>query len=102
MPQVKIHDRFHNDYKEVYHVIPYVLKIETSLKDFLIKNDIDAKIHYPIPMHLQKASKKYGYKKGDFPKAEEIANTTLSLPVHEFITQDQLKFMSKKVKEFYS
>ena len=52
-------------------------------------------------MHLQPAAKKYGYKKGDFPTTELIANTTVSLPVHEFISTKQLKYMTKKIKKFF-
>ena len=53
-------------------------------------------------MHLQPAAKKYGYKKGDFPMAELIANTTVSLPVHEFISIKQLKFIITKIENFYN
>jgi len=52
-------------------------------------------------MHLQPASKKYGYKPGDFPKAENACNTSLSLPVHEFITKKELKYMGEMVKKFF-
>ena len=68
---------------------------------FLRKNKIDAKIHYPVPMHLQPAAKQYGYKKGDFPKAELIANSTISLPVHEFISKKQIKYMLEKINFFF-
>ena len=40
-------------------------------------------------------------KKGDFPTTELIANTTVSLPVHEFISTKQLKYMTKKIKKFF-
>ena len=43
-----------------------------KLINYLRKYKIDAKIHYPIPMHLQPAAKKFGYKKGDFPIAEKL------------------------------
>ena len=77
-------------------------KLRDPLVKYLRKNDIDAKIHYPIPMHLQPAAKKYGYKKGDFPMTELIANTTISLPVHEFISTKQLKYMIQTIKKFFN
>ncbi len=55
----------------------------------LIKNKIDAKIHYPVPIHLQPAAKFLNYSKGAFPKAESLANTSISLPVHEFVNKGQ-------------
>jgi dTDP-4-amino-4,6-dideoxygalactose transaminase len=53
-------------------------------------------------MHLQNAAKKYGYKIGDFPVAEYLSSSTLSLPVHEFIQKKQLEEMVSAVKEFFS
>ena len=95
----------HHYLKEVFHLYEFRVKnkkIRTQLVNYLIKNGIDAKIHYPIPMHLQPASKIYGYKKGDFPVAESISDTTISLPVHEFLSLEQINFIIKKIKQFYN
>jgi dTDP-4-amino-4,6-dideoxygalactose transaminase len=90
--------------KEVFHLYEFRLKnkhLRNKLVKFLIKNKIDAKIHYPIPMHLQPAAKIYGYVKGDFPVAEKIANSTVSLPVHEFIKDKDISYMLNKIKLFF-
>ena len=76
-------------------------KKRDKLKKFLIKNKIEVKIHYPKPLHLQKPSKKLGYKKGDFLNAEKQAKELLTLPVHQYLKKNQLKYMVKKIKEFY-
>ena len=89
---------------EVNHLYEIRVKnknIRDKLVNYLIKNKIDAKVHYPIPMHLQPAAKIYNYRKGDFPVAERICNTTLSLPVHEFITKKQLDYMISKINSFF-
>lgn len=90
------------DKKAVYHI--YVIQAErrNELQDHLVKSGVDAKVHYPIPMHLQPAAKPWGYKVGDFPRAESICNSVISLPVHEFITPEQRTFVVERVKEFYS
>jgi len=91
--------------KEVFHLYEFRVKNKNSrnkLVNFLIKNKIDAKIHYPVPMHLQPASKIYKYKKGDYPIAEKIANSTISLPVHEFIKDKDIEFMVNKIKFFFN
>ena len=50
----------------LYHINLKNLKTRNDLKNYLIKNNIDAKVHYPIPVHLQKAAKYLGYKKVTF------------------------------------
>ena len=93
----------HQNLKEVYHIYCIQVKKRDQLAKFLMSKGIDAKKHYPIPMHLQKPAKdKFGYKKGDFPVSERLSNETISLPVHEFITKKQLNFMINQIKIFYS
>jgi len=87
--------------KEVFHLYHINVKKREQLQKYLIKNNIDAKVHYPIPVHLQKAAKYLKYKKGDFPVAEKLANTSLSVPVHEFITEKHIKHIVNSVNEFY-
>ena len=73
-----------------------------ALQAYLVRHGVDAKVHYPRPLHLQPAARALGHERGDFPNAEKCADTTLSLPVHEFITQPQLDCMAALVKEFYA
>lgn len=87
--------------KEVFHIYSFMAENRDALAEFLRKNGIDAKVHYPLPMHLQPAAQYLNYNKGDFPNAENAASRTLSLPVHEFVTPKDLDFMISKVKEFY-
>ena len=54
------------------------------------------------PMHLQPAAEQYGHKPGDFPRAEALCKSVLSLPVHEFITTGQREQVVSLVREFYS
>jgi dTDP-3-amino-2,3,6-trideoxy-4-keto-D-glucose/dTDP-3-amino-3,4,6-trideoxy-alpha-D-glucose/dTDP-2,6-dideoxy-D-kanosamine transaminase len=88
--------------KETFQMYSILCKERNKLKKHLNDQGIDAKIHYPIPMHLQKPSKKWGYKKGDFPMSEYVANNTLSLPVHEYVTEVDLKYMAKQIYEYYA
>ncbi len=93
-----------NNLKEVYHLYEIRVKnpnLRDKLVRFLRAKGIDAKIHYPIPMHLQPASKIYKLKKGMFPKSELIANTTISLPVHEHLSQKQLDKILNAFEKFF-
>lgn len=93
---------FREDYiKQVYHLYCIQCEDRDVLQEFLIKNGIDAKVHYPVPMHLQPAANSLGHKKGDFPVCENMAAFTLSLPVHEFLSQEDLNHVVSKIKEFY-
>ena len=79
--------------KEVFHLYHLRLKtkkLRNKILRELIKNKIDGKIHYPTSMHLQPAAKKYKYSKGDFPIAEQLSETSISLPVHEFVLKKDL------------
>ncbi|OGT37207.1 MAG: pyridoxal-5'-phosphate-dependent protein [Gammaproteobacteria bacterium RIFCSPHIGHO2_12_FULL_37_14] len=90
-----------SDIKQVYHLYSIRCANRDALKKYMIKNSVDAKIHYPVPMHLQPAAKQYGYRVGDFPKTEAVCRETLSLPVHEFITKNELDYMIDLIRMFY-
>ncbi len=87
--------------KEVFHLYCIECERRDELQAFLIGKGIDAKVHYPIPMHLQPAARDWGYKVGDFPRAERLCASELSLPVHEFIRPDQTAEMVARIGEFY-
>ncbi len=71
------------------------------LLDHLIERGIEAKVHYPVPIHMQPAAVALGYHPGDFPVAERLADTTLSLPAHEFVTDAQIGEMAGTIGDFY-
>jgi aminotransferase EvaB len=87
--------------KEVFHLYSIVCEDRNELQKYLNNNGVDAKIHYPVPMHLQPAARHLGYQKGDFPVAEKLAKHTLSLPVHEFITKADCDRVIELVHGFY-
>lgn len=89
------------DVKHVFHV--YVIRAHRrdELASFLEKNGIETKIHYPIPIHLQKGCHHLGYQQGDFPVCETQARSILSLPVHQLLTDDEIDYVTDKIKEFY-
>jgi dTDP-4-amino-4,6-dideoxygalactose transaminase len=68
---------------------------------YLKKNGINTSIHYPIPIHLQPASKKLGYKKGDYPVTERQAKRILTLPINQFLKVKEIKFISNKINQFF-
>src|SRR5260370_40291226 len=61
-------------------------RVGDGLRSALLTNKIECGIHYPVPLHLQPALRSYGYRRGDFPLAEFVADTVLSLPMHPHLT----------------
>ncbi len=71
-----------------------------ELLRYLKLNKVDATIHYPIPLNLQKASKPLGYTKGQFPNSEYQARKLLTLPVHQYLKKNHLDYMVKLINKF--
>lgn len=100
VPQITIPPRRKN-VRQVYHT--YILQAENrdGLIKYLLDNGVDAKVHYPIPLHLQKAAKNLGYKKGDLPVTEKQAKHIFSLPIHQFLTNKEIEYVAGTVASFY-
>jgi dTDP-4-amino-4,6-dideoxygalactose transaminase len=85
----------------VYHLYVIRTKKRDALQQHLSANGIGTLIHYPVPAHLQQAYAEFGYKKGAFPIAEEIAETCLSLPLYPGLSDKEIDFVCDTIKSFY-
>ena len=79
-----------------------VFKSRDKLINYLFKRNIECKIHYPIPLHLQKAATKLGYRKGSMPNAEYQAKHLMTIPVHQFLNEKHMQYVAKNIIDFYS
>lgn len=86
--------------RAVYHL--YVIRVQDrqGLQKHLADAKIDSGIHYPIPLHLQKAYAHAGYKQGDFPVTERVASEILSLPMFPQLQSEQQQRVVQKTMEF--
>jgi len=86
--------------KHVYHL--YVIRTDRrdELQEYLKSKGIGTGLHYPMPLHLQKAYEYLGYKEGDFPVAEECAKQILSLPMFPELTQEEIEKVVSEIKTF--
>jgi dTDP-4-amino-4,6-dideoxygalactose transaminase len=86
--------------KGVYHL--YVVRVQDreALQAHLAEAGIGTGIHYPIPLHLQKAYSHLGYKAGDFPVTERVASEIVSLPMYPQLQAEQQDHVTQKIKEF--
>lgn len=85
----------------VYHL--YVIRTfkRDLLQEHLLKNGVETLIHYPTPIHLQKAYFDLGYKKGSLPIAEKLSDTSLSLPLYPGLTIEKQNIVINAIKQFY-
>lgn len=83
-----------------YHTFVIQVEKRDDLKEWLSKQGIETAIHYPIPIHLQKAASELAYKLGDFPVSEKQAKMILTLPVNQFL-KDETKFISDKINNYF-
>ena len=87
--------------QEVFHTYVIRASNRNELVDYLIGHGIEVKVHYPVPLHLQKAAESLGYKKGDFPKAEKQSKELLTLPIHQYLSKKQINYIAQKIQNFY-
>ena len=89
-----------NNVTHVWHIFGIRCKRRMELEKFLNDRGISTNKHYPIPMHLQECYKDLNYKIGDFPIAEEISETQLSIPMYYGMTDEQIKYVIDTINEF--
>jgi dTDP-4-amino-4,6-dideoxygalactose transaminase len=85
--------------RHVYHL--YIVRVEDreALRQALGEAGIETGLHYPIPLHLQRAYKNLGYNKGDFPVSEQVASQILSLPMYAELPVEYVEYVAKTVLE---
>ncbi|HEV8539681.1 MAG TPA: DegT/DnrJ/EryC1/StrS family aminotransferase [Nitrospiraceae bacterium] len=88
-------------YREVYQLYLASASRRDELLAYLQTHGIEARVHYPIPLHLQKAADGLGYQRGDFPVCERQVGEIITLPAHQHVTPEQIEYMVKTTRAFY-
>ncbi len=84
----------------VYHMFVIRVKNRDRLAAFLLKKGIGTGIHYPVPCHLQPAIKEQ-FSKNRLPLTEEYCNDILSLPIYPLLSDEQVDYICKRIKQFF-
>ncbi len=87
--------------RAVFHTFIIQVDKRDQLRKHLEQKGIETKIHYPIPIHRQKAAVALGYRPGNFPVTENAAEMILSLPVYQGLKKASLAYVINSIKEFY-
>ncbi|MBQ9278012.1 MAG: DegT/DnrJ/EryC1/StrS family aminotransferase [Lachnospiraceae bacterium] len=88
------------DMTHVYHIFGIRTSKRDDLERYLSDKGIGTNKHYPIPMHLQGAYAELGFKEGDFPVAEEISKTELSMPMYYGMTDEEVSYVIDAVNSW--
>ena len=99
--KIKIPPRPKN-YKIVYHLYTIFVKNRDKLLKYCLKKGIEAKIHYPKPMYLQKSIRYLKHKRGDFPVTDLHSKKIITFPCDQHLTKKQIFYVIKTVREFYN
>jgi len=88
--------------KSAWHLFVVRHPDRDRLKTSLEEHQIGCGLHYPLPLHRQKAFQYLGYKEGDFPVAEAAARECLSLPIYPELTEEQIQLVARTIEEFFA
>lgn len=85
----------------VRHIFPIITSKRDELKKYLAEKEIDTLIHYELPIHLQQSFKWLGHKKGDFPIAESVCDSELSLPIYPGLKEAEVDYVCNCIVDFF-
>lgn len=88
--------------RHVYHLFVVRAKKRNALQGFLKEKGIETLIHYPVPIHMQKAYTELGYRRGDLPVTEKVSQEILSLPFYPELTIDEMREVRAEMKTFFT
>ena len=91
-----------NHKEHTFHQYVIFVEDRDKLQKYLKENEIGTNIYYPLCLHLQECFKYLGYKKGDFPIAEEASKKVLAIPMYPELTEGQQEYVVSKITEFYN
>jgi len=87
--------------RHVYHIYAIRTGRRDDLMAYLTEKGVACGIHYPVPVHLQKAYEGLGHAQGSFPVVEKCAAEFLSLPMFAELTPEQISHVADEIKGFY-
>jgi dTDP-4-amino-4,6-dideoxygalactose transaminase len=86
--------------RHVYHIYSVFHEHRSDLQRALLEAGVQTGIHYPVPVHLQRAYASLGYKAGDLPVTERIANQQLSLPMFAELADEQIRYVADAINAY--
>jgi dTDP-4-amino-4,6-dideoxygalactose transaminase len=88
--------------QSVFHLYVILVDDRDGLQSFLTEKGVGTGLHYPLPLHLQKAYARMGFKKGDFPVSERTAERLLSLPIYAELTREHVEYVADCIRDYFA
>lgn len=82
----------------IFAIYTILVKGRDALRKYLTEKNIPTAVHYPKPVYMQPGFSNLGFQQGDFPICERVASQVLSLPMHPYLTDAQIKFITDEIK----
>jgi dTDP-4-amino-4,6-dideoxygalactose transaminase len=99
-PLVKVPPRIEQNL-ETYSLYMLLVQHRDKLVEYLLSNGVEAKVHYPVPLHLQPASKNMGLNSRRLPIAEQQATELVTIPIHQYLNKTHIDLVSELIHKFY-
>ena len=87
--------------RHVYNQFTIRTQARDELRRHLADGGIGTGVYYPLPLHLQPCFEDLGYRPGDFPFAESLAEEVLSLPIYPELAEEQLNGVIERIRDFH-
>ncbi|MGB9692298.1 MAG: DegT/DnrJ/EryC1/StrS family aminotransferase [Candidatus Sumerlaeaceae bacterium] len=84
----------------VFHLYVILVENRDALQSYLAEHGVGTGLHYPLPLHLQKAYAHMGHKEGDLPVTERVAHTLLSLPMFPTLSVEQIDYVCDRILDW--
>jgi dTDP-4-amino-4,6-dideoxygalactose transaminase len=85
--------------RHIYHLYMIQAEDRDGLRDALAKRGIETGVHYPDPVHLEKAYRDLGHRAGDFPVTEHLARHCISLPIYPELSAEAVEYVASNIRE---
>lgn len=86
--------------KHIYYVYVLCTNERDELRNYLSDNQITTGVYFPVPLHLQKVFEGLGYKRGDLPNSEYVADNSFAIPMFPELTEEEIEYVVSKIKEY--
>ena len=100
--EIKLPPRGDHGIEPVYHLYTIRTERRDELREWLERCGIECGVYYPLPIHLQPIYRKlFNFREGSYPVSEKLSKTCLSIPIHPFLKDDEVRYICEKIHEFY-